>query len=262
MNLKPYGAIARMEAKHVMKNRAAVFIRFFVYGLFLMIYSRLWEVTLSEHASGGIVIRDNIWYLALTELIVLSLPQIDDEIMDDIKSGRIVYQITRPMSYWLFKISGAMGALAVRMGILACGGFVFAWYFAGGLPSANVTGLLAALPLCFIAAVGLLPYVAAIGLLSFWLHDSNPIYWIWHKCLFILGGLILPLTIYPEWLQAWAMNSPFAAFLYQPGSFAFGWSGPKLAAALGAQLLWGALGFFLLAFVYRRATRIINVYGG
>lgn len=262
MNIMPYLAIARLEAKHVTRNRAAVYLRFFLYGLFLMVYSRLWEITLIEHGDGSGQIRDNIWYLALTELIMLSLPSIDDEIMEDIKSGQIVCQITRPMSYWLFKISGAMGALAVRMGILACGGFVFAWYFAGGLPSANVTGLLAALPLCFIAAVGLLPYEAAIGLLSFWLHDASPIYWVWHKCLFILGGLILPLTIYPGWLQTWAMNSPFAAFLYQPGSFAFGWNVPKLFIALGAQLFWGALGFLLLAFVYRRAIRTINVYGG
>ena len=45
---------------------------------------------------------------------------------------------------------------------------------------------------------------AAIGLSAFWIVDTSPVYWIWQKLAFVLGGLLLPLELYPDWLRALA----------------------------------------------------------
>ena len=63
---------------------------------------------------------------------------------------------------------------------------------------------------------------AAIGCAAFWLQDASPVYWIWQKFNFVLGGLILPLSLYPEWLQKVAYLSPFSALLNGTGRCAFG----------------------------------------
>jgi hypothetical protein len=39
----------------------------------------------------------------------------------------------------------------------------------------------------------------AIGLLDVWGQYARPVYWIWQKSLFVLGGLMLPLSLYPSW---------------------------------------------------------------
>lgn len=262
MNIKPYVAIAALEFKHALIHRSTILVRFFFYGLVLMLYSRLWEVTLSTGAAqNSHQIKDNIWYLAITELIILALPHIDDDIVTDVKSGRLAYLLARPVNYWVFKLAGAVGVMAARMMVLCVGGFGFAILFAQGWPSGG-WNLAVVLPICFLASLAIIPYVATIGVLAFWLHDPNPIYWVWHKFLFILGGLILPITLYPAWLQKFALLTPFAAFLFRPGSFAFESSPYKIATTVGLLAIWGALGVLLLRFTFQKASRSYNMTGG
>ena len=79
----------------------------------------------------------------------------------------------------------------------------------------------------------------AIGLCAVWLQDCSPVYWIWQKCAFILGGLLLPLEIYPPWLREIALWTPFSAIMHGPGRMAFGWQ-PEVAALVAVKLLlWG-----------------------
>ncbi|MCB1557171.1 MAG: hypothetical protein KDJ15_07660, partial [Alphaproteobacteria bacterium] len=78
--------------------------------------------------------------------------------------------------------------------------------------------------------------------------------WISQKLAFLLGGLILPLQLYPEWLQSIAWLTPYPAMLNIPGKIAFDPSITDMAAALGIQLLWLAIiiacGFWMQARAY------------
>ena len=103
---------------------------------------------------------------------------------------------------------------------------------------------------------------AAIGLAAFWLQDCSPVYWIWQKFAFILGGLMLPLEIYPEWLRTIALWSPFSALMYGPGRMAFGWDPTYAAVVVMKLLLWALLAGLLLRVIYRRALLVLDVNGG
>ena len=56
--------------------------------------------------------------------------------------------------------------------------------------------------------------------------------------MFVFGGLLLPLTFYPQALRYLAEFSPFAAILFAPGSLILGPAGASVAAILGRQVAW------------------------
>src|SRR6185503_5609466 len=107
----------------------------------------------------------------------------------------------------------------------------------GALP-ADLRGVLWALPIGALSAVALLSFNAMIGLCAFWLQDCSPIYWVWQKLAFLLGGLLLPLDIYPRWLRRLAEASPFSALLYGPASLVLEFEPARALRVAGFALLW------------------------
>ena len=84
-----------------------------------------------------------------------------------------------------------------------------------------------------------------IALLSFWVEDSLPFFWIYSKLLFILGGLLIPLSFFPGWLRRIAEALPFRTVLFGPARlFVKGEPGTVLDL-----LLWQGLWILLFALV-------------
>jgi ABC-2 type transport system permease protein len=153
------------------------------------------------------------------------------------------------------------GDFLLRAGTLAVAGYDFATVLAGGLPD-DPRGLLLAVPLGLAAGLVAIGFQAAIGLTSVWITDSSPVYWIWQKCAFVLGGLMLPLEIYPDWLRRIAVLTPFAALLNGPARMAFGWE-PAAAFAIALQIVfWSLVASALMVWLDRRARRALEVSGG
>jgi ABC-2 type transport system permease protein len=78
----------------------------------------------------------------------------------------------------------------------------------------------------------------------------------------VLGGLFVPLAIYPAWLRTLALVTPFSAMLHGPGSTVFQLD---LALALRAALTlcgWIGITLSLLVVFHQRGLRAINLHGG
>lgn len=226
------------------------------YCIVLMIFSRLWQAV----ALDDRVWADYVWYLAVTEWIMLSQPSLHLEIESDVRSGDVAYHMARPISYVGSKLAEGAGDLALRLPVLGLCGLLFGRWFSGEWPS--VDGLLLALPVGLLASVFLVLSYAAIGLCAFWVHDVTPAYFIWQKLAFLLGGLMLPLSIYPEWLRTIALHTPFAAALYGPGQLIMQGSG-ELALRLSCELLaWITLTGVVVFELERRGRRAITLHGG
>jgi ABC-2 type transport system permease protein len=231
------------------------------YAVILFIFSRLWEVVVARGAVGDLSMKELLWYLAVTEWVMLSMPLVHMQIEADVRRGDIAYLLPRPISYLGSRMAESVGDFLLRATSLAVAGCALASWMVGGLPE-DPRGLLLALPLGLMAGWVGLCFHAAVGLCAVWLQDCSPVYWIWQKCAFILGGLMLPLEVYPDWLRELALWTPFSAILHGPGRMVFGWQ-PELAAWVALKLLfWGVVATALLMFVYRRALGALEVNGG
>jgi len=259
--LRKYVAVARIAVRQRAAERAAVIGRVGFYALILLVFSHLWQAVLEGGALRGFGPVECLWYLAVTEWVMLSQPPVYLDIERDVRSGDVAYHVGRPISYVGAKLAEAAGDVAFRLVLLLPVGAGLAYAFSGGVP-ADPRGLWLALPLGVLASVLLLLFHTLIGVLAFWLHDVSPIYWVWQKLTFILGGLMLPLEIYPEWLRALALASPFSAVLHGPGRLAFGLDAELAAFTAARIVVWAAIAAALLALVYQRALRQLEVNGG
>lgn len=244
-------AIAALAARHALQARGEAVVRVFFYLAILLVFSRLWQAL----EAGG----SYVWYIALTEWVMLAMPLLSVEIEEDVRRGDVAYRIARPVSYLWTKVAEGLGNGLVRLLMIGGSGGVAAWLLTGTPPP---KGLLLALPLGALAFVLLVLWQAAIGLTAFWIGDTQPFFWIWQKLCFVLGGLLFPLEVYPEWLQRAAYFTPFAPLLHGWARLAFD-PDPALAARTALLLLfWGVMAVALLTWLYRRALLVMDVNGG
>jgi ABC-2 type transport system permease protein len=92
-----------------------------------------------------------------------------------------------------------------------------------------------------------------IGYAATWTGSSAPIFWIWQKLCFVLGGLMIPLTLYPPVIERVARWMPFASMLFAPGSLMFDASLGNASATLAIQFAW-LVALMALTWLVDRAT--------
>lgn len=249
-----YAAIAAVALKQRLQERAVLLSRALFYVAVLFIFSRVW----TKLGKGG---GEYVWYLAVTEWVLLSQSRLFLEVERDVRSGELAYQLTRPTHYLGVKLAEAAGETLIAMLVLACVGGAAAALITGGAP-AHPAGLVLAAVLGVLASAVLLLANALIGLCAFWLQDCSPLYWVWQKCVFVLGGLMVPLALYPDWLQVLALCLPFSAIVAGPGSMVLG-ADPALFALLAIKLIACAtLALHALQVAFDAALRRLTVNGG
>ena len=258
-SLAKHAAVAAASARQAFSARGEMVGRVAFYLVFLVIFSRVWTAL---PAGAGIADPASLlWYLAVTEWVLISIPSIQTDLERDVRDGDVATLLPRPISYLGSRVSEALGALFARLVTLGAAGFATAWCLAGGLP-ADARGLPWALLVGPLAAVFGVVAHAAIGLTAVWLHDVTAVYLVWQKAAFVLGGLVLPLTLYPPWLRAIADVSPFSAFLYGPGRLALGHDPAATVRTVLMLLAWGTGAALLAAWLHRRGLRVLDVNGG
>ena len=258
-SLEKHLAVATASARQAFSARGEILGRAAFYLVFLVIFSRVWRAL--PAGSGVADWRSLLWYLAITEWVVISIPSIQLDFERDVRDGDVATLLPRPISYLGARVSEALGTLFARLVTLGLVGVPAAWLLAGGLP-ADARGLPWALVVGPLAAVFGLIAQAAIGLCAVWLHDVTAVYMVWQKAAFVLGGLVLPLTLYPAWLRAIAEASPFAPFLFGPGRLALGHDPAAVLRTVLLLLAWGTAAALAAAWLHRRGLRVLDVNGG
>ena len=256
--LRAHWAIGVVAARQAAAARAEVVARVGLYLVILLVFSRLWRATPGAGAFGHVEL---LWYLAATEWVLISIPLVHLELERDVRQGDVATLLARPVPWLSRRVAEALGQLAVRLLALGVTGVVAARLLAGAWPD-DPRGLPVALVVGVAGGVFGVLAQAVIGLCAVWMQDIAPLYWIWQKAAFVLGGLILPLSLYPEWIRALATWSPFAAFLYGPGRLAMGLDLAGAARDVGLLAAWTAVALVLLRTIHRRALRVLDVNGG
>ncbi|MBI2571790.1 MAG: hypothetical protein HYV63_32675 [Candidatus Schekmanbacteria bacterium] len=258
---RAYLQVAQIAAKQTLSHRGALFAMVVFYFTVLLVFSRLWSIVMAAGHLPDWRPADLVWYLAITEWVVLSLPPIHVDITADVQSGDIAYHLTRPLSYAGARLAEAAGTAVVRMIALAVAGSALVPVLTGTLPR-DPFAVAVAFPLALLAAAVLLTYQTVIGLSALWLRDAAPLAWLWQKLMFCFGGLLLPLDIYPEWLRAACEWTPFAAALYGPGRLAFGLAAAEPLVTVCLLLAWGGVGLLLVSGTFHRGLRVLDIGGG
>jgi len=252
-----YLAFARVARRLASRERAEIYGRVAFFGVILAVFSSLWRAV----AESGMPVRTDsealVWYLMVTEWIVLAAPPLFASMEEEVKRGDIAYRLPRPVSYLGAVLAEGAGQLVLRVPVLGAAGCSFAWLFTGRFPAAE---LLWVLPLVGVASFALMTFYVILGLSAFWVGDVAPCYWVFQKLLFVLGGLMLPLELYPAPLLDVAALTPFPRLLYGPGAVVLG--SAEIATVTAWLLFWLVLALAGAALMFRSARRRLELNGG
>lgn len=234
-------------------------------GVLLFIFSRLWH-TVAEGSGGTMqgpyTTAQLVLYLLVAELVIMAPANSFTRISAEVKSGDVALALLRPVPYVAGELAREAGTASVRLLGLALVGFPVALLLGGRAPldpRGVALGMLVLVPMAVLFECGVR---LQIGLLSFWMEESTPVYWIWQKANFVLGGLMLPLDLYPPWLRRGCELLPFQALLYGPARTVVAYDPELAAGAVIRLLLWGALLALLLQVTYATGKRRIHANGG
>lgn len=261
--LAKYAAYAHMTVR----NQLAYVLDFLIRSLFLLvilyIFFQLWSVTydgVGERQIAGYTFQQMIWYLAVAESVILASPKLNAKIEAEVKNGDIAYQLIRPAHYLLMHYGSYMGEAAVRVVVnLALGlGLAVAW-FGWSLPGQNI-------PLALLVMIGSFTVnfllTVLLSLCAFWVEETRGLDFVYNKLLFTVGGMLLPLEMFPGSLGAVSAWLPFQAVAYFAAKTAVHGGGADVARMLAIQWGWAALLAIAAMLVYRKGVRRLNVNGG
>jgi len=275
-----YGSVFWTSARQQWVYRAELVARAIQMILFMGVFMALWSTAFGVSGRAeleGYTLAQMVWYLAMTETVALSTSRIFIEISEKVKAGDLAYTLARPLSYPFFQVANSLGNSAPRflLNLLTAAAVVGLGMRQGpvlspsaslGINSVEGAGSLPGLATFLgMAALALLldAFLAVlIGLLAFWLEEVTPVFWIYQKLLFTVGGLFLPLEMFPEQLQQVARWLPFQFITYAPARAFVAFEPDFVLQAVTGQVVYIAVLSALVALVWRRAQQRLVVHGG
>jgi ABC-2 type transport system permease protein len=217
-NIGKYTWIGYTSARANLAYTGEVVARTVFMAVILYIFLKLWITVYGESGNeriGGLTLPQMIWYLMITECFWMSSVRLASEVDDDVRTGRLAIQLTKPLSYPCALLGKALGERAVRFTVNLVVGTSVALLLVGPIPL-TIRGLLMfamILPMAFVLdALGLI----VVGLFAFWFESTMGLAILYSKTVMLAGGTMLPLEVYPAMWRAVFFWLPFASMVYGP----------------------------------------------
>lgn len=261
--MKKYLAILKMQVINNLAYPGDFLGRSVSIAVFLFIFAGLWQTTyiIAGTASiNGLTFANMMWYLMMAETIELGRPRTNRIISEQVKNGEVAYILSKPYNFVLYHFSFGLGDGLMRIVINILVGILVTWLLAGPPPS--LLGWSMALITMIGAWILHFCMMALIGLAAFVVEETNSFELIYQKFVFVLGGMMLPLDLFPQWLQEIVRLLPFPYMMYAPARL---FVKPELDLfwqMLAGQWLWVGALVVLLALAYRGSEKALTVNGG
>jgi len=249
-----------MAAQRAVAERGGVAVSVLFYAVVVGVLAGVWRVAAA--ANGGAVAGYTAvaltWYIATSEATTLALnARMIDDIGTDIATGGVAVEMLRPASVLAVRVASELGRALPRLCGIAPVGMVLATVTAGAPPRWGALAL--ALPSIALALAANVVAQHAFAASAFWLRNAGTAWYLYQKLVFVLGGMLIPLEVFPGWLESAARVLPFRAMAYAPARLASGHLEPLL---LLEQVGWLAVLTVIATAIFGAGERRLQVVGG
>ena len=261
-----YLSIAKVEMSNSFSSVSSALIRNVVIVVVLFIFYNLWS-TIYGHSStlviSGFTLVGILWYLVMSESVVSGSQghTVSYRLSDDIKSGNIAPALSKPYNFVMYCFWSTIGSAVARTGIALVLGSALIWFLVGP-PQISITEL----PFVFVSVVLalILQFLLyfSISILGFWFEDTIAFKWITDKMIFILGGMLIPLSFFPQWLQTIAEILPYSYMSYAPSYMFVNFTMSSFISTVALQSAW-IIALGVIAFgLFELGARRVSINGG
>jgi ABC-2 type transport system permease protein len=258
--MRLFWSIAGVEARKRMSYRADFWITSVVG--FVTELGVAWFIVLAMFAGvdrvGGFSREGMLLYFVSVILAarIVRSADMDWAIADDIYQGALSRYLLYPVNYGMLKYATQIGALLPAMIQVI---LFSAWVpFVLGIPEGvRITPATAVMALGALAVANLLHFMSTLPLqlVAFWADNCWSLLVAHRIVASLLGGLLLPLAIFPAWSQAALAALPFRYMFAFPVDVLLGRVGPaEYALGIAIALAWCAVFAAISAAVWRRGT--------
>lgn len=253
----------RQESKTITNSLTSV-VSFVV---IIYIFQQLWQFIYGGNGGGTLIhgysINMMIWYMIMAEVLMYSVNarNVTRSFSNDIKSGKIAYQLNKPYNYYIYQIFSQFGVFTWKIIFLIPTAIIMGLILLGPIPNFNFVYVLPLLLSLFLAVLLTCIIFGSIGLLAFWIEEATPFTWIVQKFQ-MLFGLFFPPEFFPTWLQPIINYSPIFAMMSGPCKLMANFSWTLFLQVSASQILYIIFFISLGAILYKLGTKKVNVNGG
>ena len=265
LTIRLYWEVMKCSFKRYMAYRAAAIAGLatnFFFGLLRV--SILLALFGERQEVAGYTVAGIITYTGLTQAVIAYLSLFGwYDLMDSVRSGEIGTDLLKPMHFMAFWMMQDLGRALVNMllrGVTIM--FLYALVFELTYPTSigHWGALVVTMFLSWLISFG---FRFLINLAAFWSPDASGIGRFFFTLSWFLSGFLMPLALYPDWLNEMARWTPFPYMLNTVVEIYLGIAqGADLAVALLLQLVWALCLLICGQLILRRAIRPLVIQGG
>jgi ABC-2 type transport system permease protein len=185
------------------------------------------------------------------------------EIELTIRTGDVVSDLAKPFSYVGFWLARDLGR-AAYFTIFRAAPVLIAGQVLFGLrwPSTPLVWFLFAISLSLALLVSF-GFRFLLNISAFWTTDARGLGQVALAATMFLGGFVVPIRFFPDWLQPIVLALPFAAITQTPADiFVERVQGSALLGTLGLQVFWVVAMLAAAQVLTLRATQRVIIQGG
>jgi ABC-2 type transport system permease protein len=185
------------------------------------------------------------------------------DVEETIRTGDVVSDLSKPFVYlgfWFARDAGRAAYFVVfrAVPILLAGQVMFGLHW----PSSPVAWLafLLSVVLALVVSFG---WRFLLNVSAFWTTDARGLGMLANAATMFLGGFVVPIRFFPDWLQPLLLALPFASITQTPADlFVERVQGADILLPLAGQLFWAAALLAIAQLVTVLATRRVAIQGG
>jgi ABC-2 type transport system permease protein len=182
-----------------------------------------------------------------------------------IRTGDVVTDLSRPFSYLGYWLARDLGRAAYFLLFRGLPTLLIGHVTLGGglrLPDGIAAWLALAVSLVLAVTISF-AWRFLLNLSAFWTTDARGLGGLANGMVLFLGGFVMPVRFFPDWLQPIVLALPFTAIVQVPADIFVGrLNGLDALMALGQQALWASTMLLAAQLVVVLAMRRVSIQGG
>ena len=263
--MKKYLYIFKSELMTNLQYVFDILVGFISYIIMIFIFLNLWQYIYSDPSEviKGYTMNQMIWYVIVTEILWMSIGgrKLCKKICNDVRSGNITYNIIKPYNYVEYSLFSHLGITTLKFILITILGIILGLLFLHSFPNLTILNILGVLLSCLFATIINILIIISLGLISFFIEDASPFYWLYSKFILVIGT-IFPVEFFPNIMQPFIKYSPIYVVSYGPAKLFVDFSTNKFIEIIIIQLVYIIISFVITHLIYKKGVKKLNVNGG
>ncbi|WP_096201655.1 ABC transporter permease [Bacillus sp. FJAT-45350] len=260
-----YIEMIRIRFLMMLAYRTNYYSGILIYSINIGAYYFLWTAIYGgQEEIQGLSVLQMTTYVAVAWMArAFYFNNIDREIAQEIKEGKVAIEMIRPYNYLIMKTMQGLGEGLFRLFFFSAPGLVIVWLVFPISFSAELSVWLFFLISIMFSFIINTQINLLTGLITFFVMNNNGIIRGKRVVIDLFSGLLLPISFYPLWAQEAMFFLPFQAISYIPSMiFTEGFAGVEIYNALLFQLVWALILIVPVQALWLIAKKQLVVQGG